>query len=366
MPITPTAIVSTTLGIGWSGQIQGGQTKTVTVAGTHGMPATGVSAVMLDVASFNSGTASTYSGNLWVWPAGAPQPQYGVLANGSNSFVADSTVIAQLGTNGQLSFADGQDSSPVDVVANVEGYVTSSSTASAGATFAALSPARVLDTANGIGGRSTPLTAAEGAWAFHLAGLASIPSSGVSAVALNVGVKGTSTSCWVQTQPAGAIGGSYPRVISYPGYPAQELSVVPMSSTGNISFSTSCASASIYADVEGYYLSAANGSNGDVYVPVASPTRVINTKTNVGVAGPMTAGRIVSGASAVPVSGIPGVPANADAVSLYVQGLDATASGYNTIWTEGTPQPTNISTVDLDTTFPRAILLSYPRAVPAR
>jgi hypothetical protein len=358
VPVQPARVVKTTANIGWTGQIQTGQTQNVTVTGTNGVPGSGVSAVMLHVTTLNATSTAVRSGFLWVWPTGSPKPSVAVVANAGTGDTADNSVIVQVDTNGQVSFADGPQSAPVDVIADVEGYVTSDATTSAGATFAPLPQTRVLDTQAGTGGRSTPLTSAEGVWTYHLAGVGGVPTSGVSAVALNLGAKNTISDCWVEVQPNGtATNFAYPRVYTYSGYTAQQLAVVPMSAGGNVAFTTNCASTNIYLDVEGYYLSASNGSSGDVYVPIESPTRVIDTQTNTGITGQMTAGRIVQGSNAVAVAGVAGVPAYADVVALSVQALNALAGGYNTIWTDGTPQPTQSSTIDVDPNVPQSNLV---------
>ena len=154
----------------------------------------------------------------------------------------------------------------------------------------------------------------------------------------------------MQVQPTGSSSNnaSYPRVDAYKTYASQQLAVVaPGTATGGLTLSTSCRSVDVFADVEGYYLANTDGSQGDVYVPVNKPTRVIDTRQNLGVRDRIAPGRIVSGASAVPVVGVGGVPANATAVALSVGTTNGTSKGSNTIWTDGTPQPQNISTVNV-------------------
>lgn len=359
VPIAPVRVVSSTNGVGWSGQLAAGQTQSVPMTGVGSVPATGVSAVMLHIQTFNSGSADTWSGNLWVWPTGSAQPQDSVLANVASGYHADTTVITQVGSNGQVAFANGPTSASVDVIADVEAYVTSNAASSAGATFEPVAPARVIATASGIGGRSTPLASAEGAWTFRLAGVGGIPTTGVSAVALNIGAKNSTMNCWVQVQPADTSTSisTYPKVFTYSGYSAQQLAVTSMSSAGDVNFTTSCASADIYVDVEGYYLAATNGSSGDVYVPISNPDRIIDTRNDVGITGSMTAGRLIQGSAAVPVTNVGGVPLSADAVALSVEAVNGSAPGYNTIWTDGTPQPTGyVSTVDIDPNVPETNL----------
>ena len=349
VPLAPASLVDSASGTGWSGKLRPGATDSVTATGAAGIPATGVLAVMLHITTSNgTGEHANTNGNVWAWPAGAARPSYAVVANAPAGSIADNTAIVQVGTSGQISFYHGPSGTAVDVRADVEGYVTSATAAAAGATFAPVMPSRIIDTADGTGGRSTPITASA-PWTFHTLGVGTIPTTGVSAVALNVGARSSRTDCWVQVQPAGTSTSSttYPRVNTYADYTAQQLAVVAPDASGNIVFSTNCASTGVYADVEGYYLAAADGSTGEVYVPI-TPARVIDTRTDLGITGKLTAGRVVSGSHAVAVTGVGTVPSDADTVALNVGALDATSHGYNTIWTDGTAQPTDTSTVDVD------------------
>ncbi len=308
---------------------------------------TNVLGVMLHVTT--SSTRRTSSpGNVWAWAAGAARPAYAVVANAPSGSVADNTAFVRVGRGGQISFHNGTYSAPVNVTVDVEGYVSDRDATTAGATFAPLAPDRVIDTSAGIGGRSAPLTA-ESPWTFHAAGVGGVPTTGVAAVALNLGARGTRTDCWVQVQPAGTqtSNASYPRVDTYAGYSAQQLAVVTPDTNGDIMFTTNCSSANVFADVEGYYLTADNGASGDVYVPISRPTRVIDTAQGLGVTGKIAAGRTVTGRQAVTVAGIGGVPSTADAVALNVATSNGTARGYNTVWTDGTPQPVT-STVEVN------------------
>jgi len=350
VPVTAVRLVDSSLGVGWSGKLQPDATRSVTATGLAGFPTAGVLAVMLHIITAHSAsTGVNANGNVWAWPAGSARPQYANLANPPLGSTADNTAIVRIGTAGQISFYNGAGGTAVDVQVDVEGYVTSDSTSADGAAFAPLQPRRIVDTADGTGGRSTPLTSTS-AWTFHALGAGGIPATGVSAVALNLGAQRTSTQCWVQVQPTGtsASNASYPRVNTYANYTAQELAVVAPDSSGNITFSTNCASTDVYVDVEGYYLIPTDESSGDIYVPITTPTRVIDTRRNIGITGKMTAGRVVSGAHAVTVAGVGEVPSDADAVALNVGAINADKRGYNTVWTDGMTRPARISTINID------------------
>ncbi len=351
VPLPAANVVDTTSGTGWSGQLQPGATNSVTVTGVAGVPASDVLAVMLHITTSNSSKpGANANGNVWAWPAGVDRPRYATVANAPAGSVADNTAIVQVGDAGQISFYNGPGGSAVDVQADVQGYVTSSGTTTVGAAFAPLSPSRIIDTSAGTGGRAAPLTS-DAPWTFDVLGMGGIPTSGVSAVALNIGASVTSTDCWVQIQPGGTDttdATAYPRVDTYANYSAQGLAVVAPDSSGDITLSTNCASTDVYADVEGYYVVPTDGSSGDVYVPFTNPRRVVDTRHKLGVTGKMTAGRVIRGAQAVPVVGVAGVPSAADAVALNLGTTNATAHASDIVWTDGAPRPKATSSVDVD------------------
>ena len=183
-------------------------------------------------------------------------------------------------------------------------------------------------------------------------GLGGIPTSGVSAVALNVGAHVTSTDCWVQVQPAAALTPPTRLLIpaSTPTRTTRHRDSRSWRRTraANITFSTNCASTDVYVDVEGYYVVPTDGSSGDVYVPITKPGRVVDTRHNVGVTGKMTAGRVVRGTQAVPVVGVAGVPSDGRRGRAESRHDQRHADGSNTVWTDGTARPTRTSSVDVD------------------
>jgi hypothetical protein len=121
-----------------------GGTVALQVTGRGFVPATGVSAVVLNVTA----TAPTKPGSLTVYGAGTTRP----LANNVN-FVARQTVpnlvTAQVGTGGKVSLYNGS-AGTVHVIADVSGYYRSGTPGVAGA-FGSLPQPRLLDTRTGVG-----------------------------------------------------------------------------------------------------------------------------------------------------------------------------------------------------------------------
>src|SRR5438270_339135 len=152
-PLTPTRILDTRTGAGGVpiAPVGGGGILNVQVAGRGGVPASGVSAVVLNLTATNT-TASSF---VTAYPAGVLRP------NASNlNFVAGQTVpnraIVKLGTGGQISLFNLTGN--VDLVADVGGWFSDGSVPSVGTNvFIGVTPARVLDTRDGTGGFATPL-----------------------------------------------------------------------------------------------------------------------------------------------------------------------------------------------------------------
>ena len=151
------------------------------VSGRGGVPASGVSAVVLNVTV----TAPTKAGFLSVYGEGDALPGTSNL-----NFVAAQTVpnlvIAAVGIDGKVAFHNGSGGT-VQLVADVSGYFRSGAATVAGA-FGSLSPSRLLDTRTGVGGAKIAV-AAGGTVHLQVNGSGGVPASGVSAVVLNVTVK---------------------------------------------------------------------------------------------------------------------------------------------------------------------------------
>jgi hypothetical protein len=113
--VSPARVWDSRSGPGPTGQTGPGQVRDVVVTGMAGVPATGVSAVVLNVTAVNP-SAPTH---LTVWPTGEPMP----LASNLNVPAGDvrpNLVIAKVGAGGRVSVFnyDGN----VDVVADIAGW----------------------------------------------------------------------------------------------------------------------------------------------------------------------------------------------------------------------------------------------------
>ena len=129
---------------GSGGPIGAGQTRSLTVTGRGGIPATGAGAVVLNV-TVTDGTSASY---LTVYPGGSARP-----GTSSLNFLAGqqvpNRVIVPVGAGGTVNIfnAAGQ----VQVVVDVGGWFTDATTLAGGSRFAAIPAQRVFDTRFGFG-----------------------------------------------------------------------------------------------------------------------------------------------------------------------------------------------------------------------
>jgi len=126
------------------GPLGPGQTRSLSIAGRGGVPATGAEAVVVNV-TVTDATASSY---LSVFPGGTARQ-----GTSSVNFVAGqqvpNRVVVPVGAGGTINLfnAAGQ----VNVIVDVSGWFTDTTTVVGGSRFAAIPAQRVLDTRNGFG-----------------------------------------------------------------------------------------------------------------------------------------------------------------------------------------------------------------------
>ena len=122
------------------GTLGPGGILTVQVTGQGGVPASGVSAVVMNVTV----AGPTATSHLTAWPTGVSRPTASNLNWRPNTNIAN-RVIVQVGSDGQVSFYIGNGNA--DVIADVGGWFTDASVpAATGDDYVALSPTRICDT----------------------------------------------------------------------------------------------------------------------------------------------------------------------------------------------------------------------------
>ncbi len=330
-PLTPFRILDTRIGTGApKAKLGPGGTLNLQVTGVDGIPA-GAQAVVLNVTVTNT-TASSY---LTVWPEGETRPTASNL-----NFVAGETVPnlveVALSPSGQVSIFN--DLGSTDVVADVEGYVDSSSspTSTAGL-FNPLPPARILDTRTTTGGHSSPLGPGQ-RLDLQVTGNGGVPDEpGVSAVVLNVTVTDTTSLSYLTVWPQGETRPTASNLNFVAGETVPNRVIVPVSSTGKVSIFNDLGSTNVVVDVGGWYTDGSNPSaTGDYFTPAATPTRILDTRIGTGHSGKIGANTYID----LQVSGSNGIPVGADAVVANTTVTNTSAASYLTVYPAGPPAPT--------------------------
>jgi hypothetical protein len=253
-PVVPNRILDTRTGNGgYSVAVGPGQTINLQVTGRpgSGVPATGVSAVVLNVTA----TGATASSYLTVYPMGASLPQASNL-----NFVAGQTVpnrvIVKVGSNPQVPSTGWvsiyNSAGAVNVVADVGGWFTDGTTAAGGGLYAALTPARILDTrtAQKIGPGATLVVS--------VAGRVGVPAMNATvpptAVVLNVTVTHPSAGgSYMTVWPDGATQPLASDLNYVAGNTVANLVVVKLGSDGSIDLYNAAGTVDAIIDVQGWY-----------------------------------------------------------------------------------------------------------------
>ena len=182
--------------------------------------------------------------------------------------------------------------------------------------FRALTPARILDTRNRIGGYGTPVGASQSI-ALPVVGQGGVPSSGVAAVALNLTITNPSGSGFATVFPTGSALPASSTLNFSAGETRANLVQVPVGNGGDASIYLAGASADVVADVLGYYTQ--DGSTGDGLFHALTPARLADSRSGLGLAAPVAAGQSadlqVTGLGGVPASGVSGVVLNLTATA---------------------------------------------------
>ena len=236
-------------------------------------------AVVLNVTVTNP----TQSGYITAYPDGGARP----TASNVN-FVAKQTVpnqvIATIGDDGKIALYNGS-TGTVDLIADISGYFSASS----GSGYTPVTPYRLVDSRNGTGKPKGQL-AGETSFAAQVAGKGGLPSSGITAVALNVTSVGAKSAGYLTAYPDGT---SLPTTSNVSFSWNQTIAnsvVVPVGKDGKIRiYNGSWNPTGVVVDLVGYYTAASHGA----YVAM-DPQRYLDTRSKeYWTGGPMESGSYI-------------------------------------------------------------------------
>ena len=320
-PLSPARVLDTRNGTGIAaGRVGPEGTIQAKVTGVGGVPPTGVTAVALNVTVTNASGPGSY---LTVWPTGSPRPLASNL-NFDAGVSVPNLVIASVGTDGKVSVFNNRGT--VDVVADVQGWY---SNVQVGSSYVPVNPARVLDTRNGTGAPAAQVGPG-GTLQLDVTGVAGVPTTGVTAVVLNMTVdRATGPESYLTVWPSGAVRPTASNLNFTSGPPSTNLVVAQVGGDGNVAVYNNVGSTDVIADVAGWF----GPSGGSTYFGI-SPTRILDTRQGAGPVGHgATIDLAVAGAGGVPATGVTSVVLNVTATQ------PSAPAGYLTLFPAGTARP---------------------------
>jgi len=323
-----------------SGPIGQGATRVITVDGFGGVPASGVTAVVVNVTAI----APTKATFLSLFPDGTSRVSSNL--NPQAGAVVANLVEVGVSTAGKIDLFN--DLGTINVAVDIEGYVSSASTG----LFTSTSPNRICDTrAAGSGVASNrcntphamPITAG-GTLTFNVNGSGSpVPGTGVSAVVFNL----TAIDPTVRTVLTAFAGGTTRPTASNVNLEAHTALpnrvIVPVTCSGgncSVSIWNSVGTVNVAVDVDGWFTT----SSGTQFSAL-TPARICNTQFGNPSDGGQTTGCAKATIAAghvlnIDVTGIDGVPLSAVAVVVNVTAVNATKATFVTVYPGTSSLPT--------------------------
>jgi hypothetical protein len=236
------------IGVPGTAPLGSGATLSLQLAGANGVPASGVTAVVLNVTATQPSDASF----LTVYPDGQPRPASSNLNFGPNETIPN-LVTVPVGADGKVDIYNHWGT--VHVVADLFGYFTSSGS---GYRFHPSAPQRLADTRSGLGvtaGQATPI-GPDGVFRLPLTDTNGTGNAGplanAAALVLNVTVTEPTDASFVTVYPSGVPRPPSSNLNFTPGETIPNAVVTPVNGS-SINFYNHTGNVQVVADLFGYY-----------------------------------------------------------------------------------------------------------------
>jgi hypothetical protein len=333
VPLTPVRLLDTRVPVGvpTATPLGPNQHLTVQITGANGVPATGVTAAILNVTATNP-TANSF---LTAYPDGTATP----LASNVN-FAPGQTipnlVTVPVGANGKIDIFNRNGT--VDVVADLSGYYTTSTSGSS--LLQPVTPVRVLDTRVPTGvPTATPLGPNQHL-SVQIAGANGVPVLNVAAAVLNVTATNATTTSFLTAYPDGTATPLASNVNFIAGQTIPNLVIVPVGPDGKVDIFNHAGNVDVVADLSGYYTTSGQGFK----FHASTPHRMVDTRNGTGVASGQVAPLGPGGVFGLPLTdtngtGNAGPFGSAAALVLNVTVTGPTAGGFLTVYPSGVSRP---------------------------
>jgi len=241
LPLVPTRLLDTRNGVGAPlARLRGGQRLDLAIAGLGGVPASGVDAVVLNVAALRP----SVSGFLSVCPSGMALPDISNLNYDPGRNVPN-LVVCKLGPDGAVSLV--ANAGELDVIVDVVGCFTRD-----GASQVSVAPTRLLDTRHGLGARPGQVAAASEI-DLGVVGIAGVDPA-AKAVILNVTATGATAETFVTVYPDGVGRPDASSLNVAQGATIANLVVAKVGANGKVRLYNHAGSLHLLADVTGFFI----------------------------------------------------------------------------------------------------------------
>lgn len=336
--LEPVRVLDTREGVGApQARIGAGGVVDLLVAGRNGVPAD-ARAVVLNV----TGVAPSAATDVRVYPTPvvlSPVPEVSSL-NLAAGMTRANLVTVPIGNDGKVRLRNS--AGTVSLLADLAGYYGPT----AGSTFTAADPVRLLDTRSQVGTERTSRVGAGEVVDLAVTGGSSPVPAGASAVALTVTAVSATTATDVRVYPTPAASTPPPVVSSInvrPGAAVPNVVIVKLGQGGKVRLRNQSGGVHLLADVAGWYDASTSGS---LFRPVG-PTRILDTRSRLGTSS--TAATTVGAGEVVVlrVGGLAQVPSLASAAVLNVTGVAATASTDVRVYPATATTPPGVSNLNL-------------------
>ena len=342
-----------------------GLSENVAVTGVDNIPIS-ATAVVINVTAVNM----TSGGYLSIYPEGSTPAIVSSLNWTMTSGVVTNLVTVPVNTsNGEITVANGGTKGSVDFVVDIEGYYASPGSTPAGL-YDAVTPTRLADSRcsesplpagitssycsaiPSVNGSLVALGAGKSE-NITVTGVGGIPSSGVSAVVLNLTAIDPSAPGYFTAYPTGATMAVVSTVNFVAGQIVANRVIVGVGTGGQITIYNNSGTANFAVDVSGYYTDGSSSSQtGSLFNPV-TPARIVDTRCSESPvpnycssenlsASNSTLGAVSAGKSiTVQVGSEANIPSDATAFVCNLTATGGTGGGYLTMYTGSTAPTTS-------------------------
>jgi len=267
-PLQPARIWDTRVN---GGRLSSGGRLDLQITGSGGIPASGVSSAALNITLTNT----SGSGDVQVVPYGMTQPTASNINYLANQSIANLVEVA-MGTSGKISIYNYGAST--DAIVDAEGWISTPGTAGTDGLFNALTAARILDTRNGTGGKSTPLGAGQ-TYALQVSGSGGVPASGVGSVAINVTVTGGTAASYLTLWSDGTSQPSTSNIDFTSGQTLAHRDMVKLGSNGKVDIYNAAGNVNVIVDVNAWYTDTSGlQTSGSRFVSLNTPVRIYDSR----------------------------------------------------------------------------------------